>query len=326
MSPSSQPEPIAIIGAACRLPGGASSPSKLWDLLSAPCDLLSKIPSDRFDPDGFYHPDGEHHGATNVRHAYLLSEDPRHFDAAFFSINPREAEEMDPQHRLLLETVYEALESAGLTIPQLQGSQTGVYVGLMTNDFLDVQNRDLETIPKYAATGTNRCILSNRVSYFFDWKGPSMTIDTACSSSLVAVHLAVQSLRSKDSHIAVAAGSNLIFGPESFITESKLHMLSPSGRSRMWDDKADGYGRGEGVAAIILKTLSAAIQDGDHIECIIRETGVNQDGRTPGITMPNPRSQEALIRDTYRRAGLDLRKREDRPQYFEAHGTGTAVG
>jgi hybrid polyketide synthase/nonribosomal peptide synthetase ACE1 len=321
-----KPESIAIIGSACRFPGGASTPSKLWDLLSSPLDLLSKISTDRFDPDGFYHPDGEHHGGTNVKHSYLLSEDTRCFDAPFFSINPREAESMDPQHRVLLETVYESLESAGVPINRLQGSQTGVYVGLMTNDYHDVHLRDMETIPKYTGTGTTRSILSNRVSHFFDWKGPSMTIDTACSSSLVAVHLAVQSLRSGESRVAVAAGANLIFGPEMYIIESKLHMLSPNGRSRMWDDKADGYGRGEGVAAVMLKTLSAAIQDGDHIECIIRETGVNQDGRTPGITIPSPLSQETLIRDTYRRAGLDLRKREDRPQFFEAHGTGTLVG
>ncbi|PNY25600.1 Polyketide synthase [Tolypocladium capitatum] len=326
MAPSTQPEPIAIIGSACRFPGGASSPSKLWELLRSPRDLLSPISCDRFDPSGFYHPDGEHHGGTNVQSSYQLQEDTRVFDASFFSINAREAEAMDPQHRVLLETVYECMENAGATIQHLEASQTGVYVGLMTNDYHDVHLRDMETIPKYSGTGTTRSILSNRVSYFFNWKGPSMTIDTACSSSLVAVHLAVQSLRSGETPVAVAAGANLIFGPEMYIIESKLSMLSPHGRSRMWDHNADGYGRGEGVAAVMLKTLSHAIRDGDPIECIIRETGVNQDGRTPGITMPSPRSQEALIRDTYCRAGLDLANKEDRPQFFEAHGTGTPVG
>ncbi|KAJ5116056.1 Nonribosomal peptide synthetase [Penicillium angulare] len=319
-------EPIAIIGSSCRFPGGASTPSKLWKLLHSPRDVLCPIPAERFDPAGFYHQNGEHHGTSDVRHSYLLEEDPCVFDAPFFSLNAREAEAMDPQHRVLLETVYECLENGGTSIQDLQNTQTGVYVGLMTNDYHDIHLRDMETIPKYSGTGTTRSILSNRVSYFFNWKGPSMTIDTACSSSLVAVHLAVQSLRSGETPVAIAAGANLIFGPEMYIIESKLHMLSPQGRSRMWDNKADGYGRGEGVAAVMLKTLSAAIRDGDHIECIIRNTGVNQDGRTPGITMPSPLSQEALIRDTYRGAGLDLTRKEDRPQFFEAHGTGTPVG
>lgn len=320
------PEPIAIIGSSCRLPGGASTPSKLWKLLHSPRDVLCPIPAERFESAGFYHRNGEHHGTSNVQHSYILEEDPCVFDAPFFSLNAREAEAMDPQHRVLLETVYECLENAGTSMQELQNTQTGVYVGLMTNDYHDIHLRDMETIPKYSGTGTTRSILSNRVSYFFNWKGPSMTIDTACSSSLVAVHLAVQSLRSGETSMAIAAGANLIFGPEMYIIESKLHMLSPEGRSRMWDNKADGYGRGEGVAAVMLKTLSAAIRDGDHIECVIRNTGVNQDGRTPGITMPSPLSQEALIRDTYREAGLDLTRKEDRPQFFEAHGTGTPVG
>ncbi|KAI1500224.1 polyketide synthase-like protein [Biscogniauxia marginata] len=168
--------------------------------------------------------------------------------------------------------------------------------------------------------------MSNRISYFFDWHGPSMTIDTACSSSLFAVHYAVQQLRSNGSRVAIAAGSNLLIDPITYITESKLQMLSPTGRSRMWDADADGYARGEGVAAIILKTLSAAEADGDHIECIIRETGVNQDGRTKGITMPSAEAQTRMIVDCYSRAGLDISSPADRPQYFEAHGTGTPAG
>ncbi|KAH8709939.1 Polyketide synthase-nonribosomal peptide synthetase [Beauveria bassiana] len=323
---ATQPEPVAIIGSSCRFPGGASSPSKLWDLLQTPRELLSKISKDRFDSDGFYHPNGAHHGSSNVQASYLLEEDPRVFDASFFAINAREAEAMDPQHRILLETVYECMENAGASVQGLQHSQTGVYVGLMTNDYHDIHLRDMGAIPKYSGTGTTRSILSNRVSYFFNWKGPSMTIDTACSSSLVAVHLAVQSLRSGETSVALAAGANLIFGPEMYIIESKLNMLSPNGRSRMWDHNADGYGRGEGVAVVMLKTLSNALRDGDSIECLIRETGVNQDGRTPGITMPSSQSQETLIRDTYLRAGLDLTKKNDRPQFFEAHGTGTSVG
>ena len=319
-------EPIAIIGSGCRFPGGSNSPSKLWELLQQPHDLLSKIPSDRFDAKSFYNPDGMYHGSSNVQDAYLLSDDHRHFDAQFFGIKPVEANAIDPQQRLLLETVYECIESAGLAVESLRGSKTAVYVGLMCGDYESMLLRDLDSIPTYHATGVGRSIISNRISYFFDWRGPSMTIDTACSSSLVAVHQAVQVLRSGDSRVALAAGSNMILGPENFIGESKLKMLSPDGRSRMWDVGANGYARGEGIAAIVLKTLSAALEDGDHIECLIRETGINQDGRTKGITMPSSTAQANLIRDTYSKAGLDPRNQADRCQFFEAHGTGTPAG
>ncbi|KAK2030524.1 PKS-NRPS hybrid [Colletotrichum zoysiae] len=319
-------EPIAIIGTGCRFPGGCDSPSKLWELLRDPRDLLKEIPEDRFSADGFYHPKNSHHGTSNVRHSYLLDEDLRRFDAQFFGIKATEANSIDPQQRLLMETVYEGIEAAGLSMKQLQGSDTAVYVGVMSADFTDMIGRDVETFPTYFATGTARSILSNRLSYFFDWHGPSMTIDTACSSSLIAMHQAVQTLRSGQASVAVVAGSNLILGPEQYIAESKLQMLSPTGRSRMWDADADGYARGEGVAAIVLKPLSRALADGDHIECVIRETGVNQDGKTPGITMPSAVAQAALIRSTYSRAGLDISKASDRPQFFEAHGTGTPAG
>ena len=318
-------EPIAIIGSGCRFPGEASSPSKLWDLLHEPRDLLREIPADRFSAKGFYHRNGLHHGNSNVQHGYFLSEDFRHFDAKFFGIKGVEANAIDPQQRILLETVYEGVEAAGLRVDSLRGSNTAVYVGLMCGDYEALLLRDLDTIPTYHATGIARSVMANRVSYFFDWHGPSMTIDTACSSSLVAVHQAVQSLRSGESRTAIAAGSNLILGPENFIAESKLKMLSPTGRSRMWDRNADGYARGEGVASVVLKTLSTALADGDHIECLVRETGVNQDGRTRGITMPSATAQTSLIRDTYAKAGLDLRKPNDRCQYFEAHGKFCAV-
>ncbi|KAJ5311844.1 hypothetical protein N7476_007704 [Penicillium atrosanguineum] len=319
-------EPIAIVGSACRFPGDATSPAKLWELLKEPRDLLTEIRESRFNHKAFYHPDGSHHGTSNVRHSYLLSDDHRLFDAHFFGTKPIEANSMDPQQRLLLEIVYEGLESAGIPIERLQGSNTGVYVGLMTNDYADLLGRDIQNFPTYFASGTARSILSNRVSYFFDWHGPSMTIDTACSSSLIAVHQAVLSLRNGESKVAVAAGTNLLLGPEQYVAESKLKMLSPTGRSRMWDKDADGYARGDGIAAVILKRLSAALADGDQIECLIRETGINQDGRTKGITMPNPSAQADLIRETYAKAGLDLANPRDRPQYFEAHGTGTPAG
>ncbi|RYP33861.1 hypothetical protein DL767_004591 [Monosporascus sp. MG133] len=323
-------EPIAIVGSSCRFPGGINSPSKLWDRLKDPVDLSSEIPPARFNPKGFYHPNGEHHGSTNVTHAYLLKDGDQEifnqFDHEFFNIHPREAESMDPQQRFLLETIYEGIESAGYSIEDLKGSSTAVFVGQMTDDYRDLSLRDVDTLPQYLGTGTSRAIVANRVSYFFDWKGPSMTIDTACSSSLVALHQAVQALRNGESQLAVAAGANLILGPEMFIIESSLHMLSPTGKCHMWDAAADGYARGEGFAAVVVKTLKQAIADNDHIECIIRETSVNQDGRSAGITVPSSTSQTTLIESTYRKCGLDPRKRNDRCQYFEAHGTGTKVG
>ncbi|CRG89192.1 Nonribosomal peptide synthetase 14 [Talaromyces islandicus] len=319
-------EPIAIVGSSCRFPGGASSPALLWELLREPRDILREIPQSRFNPEAFYHPDGSHHGTTNVRHSYMLEEDLRHFDAQFFNIKPKEAESIDPQQRFLMETVYEALESGGLTIDRLRGSDTAVYVGVMAVDYLDLLTRDVATLPTYYATGVSRSIISNRISYFFDWHGPSMTIDTACSSSMVAVHQAVQALRIGESKVAIAAGAELILGPENYIGESKMNLLSPTSRSRMWDADADGYARGDGVAVVVMKTLKDALADGDHIECVVRETGLNQDGRTGGLTVPSSEAQAQLIQQTYKRAGLTITDPKDRPQFFEAHGTGTKVG
>ena len=317
--------PIAIIGTGCRFPGDTSSPAKLWKLLEEPRDLCD-IPPDRFNAEGFHHSDALHHGSSNAKHAYLSSQDHRDFDASFFGIKGVEANAIDPQQRLLLETVYESIESAGLRMDHLRNSDTAVYVGLMCGDYEAMLLRDFDTMPNYHATGIARSIMANRISYFFDWYGLSMTIDTACSSSLVAIHLAVQSLRGGEARLTVAAGSNLMLGPENYTAESKLKMLSPTGRSRMWDKDADGYARGEGIAAVVLKTLSTALEDGDHIECLIRETGVNQDGCTRGITMPSATAQTSLIRNTYVRAGLDASRPSDRCQYFEAHGTGTPTG
>jgi len=286
--------------------------------------------------------------STDVQYAYLCEGDYRVFDHDFFGIRPREAESMDPQQRILLEAVYESIDAAGYSMHGLRGSQTGVYVGQMTDDYKDTLYRDIDNIPLYAATGVSRAVTANRVSYFFDWHGPSVNHDTACSSSLVALHHAVQALRSGDISLAVVAGVNFILNPDLFIIESKvtgvpfllsvglanigvlhqqLHMLSPTGYCRMWDESADGYARGEGVAAVVLKPLRCAIADNDHIECIIRETGVNQNGRTPeGLTVPNAESQAALIRMTYAKCGLDPTQARDRCQYFEAHGTGTPAG
>ncbi|KAA8645229.1 Type I Polyketide synthases (Type I PKS), partial [Aspergillus tanneri] len=317
-------EPIAIVGSACRFPGSATSPSKLWDLLHEPRDVLKKSAPGRLNLSRFYHPNAEHHGSTNVPNSYLLDEDHRRFDASFFNINPAEADGMDPQQRILLETVYESMEEAGYTLEQMQNSQTAVYVGVMTGDYYDIQTRDLETVDRWYSTGTAPSILSNRISYCFNLKGPSMTINTACSSSLVALHQAVLGLRSGESKTAIVTGVNVILDPALYIGESKLHMLSPTSRCRMWDKDADGYARGEGCASIIIKPLIQAVADGDNIECVIRGTSVNSDGRSPGITMPSPEGQASLMRQAYQNAGLDPVK--DRCQYFECHGTGTQAG
>ncbi|KAK8127322.1 polyketide synthase PksB [Apiospora sp. TS-2023a] len=325
-------EPIAIIGTGCRFPGGADSASKLWSVIHHPRDLSRKPPATRFDVDAFYHPEGIHHGTTNATHSYFLDDDEdkstvERFDAPFFNIQAAEAEAMDPQQRLLLEVVYDGLCAGGQRLESLRGSDTAVYVGMMCDDYNTMVRRDWETLPRYTATGLCRAIHANRVSYFFDWHGPSVTVDTACSSSLIALDHAVQTLRSGKAKMAVAAGTNLILTPDMYISESKLGMLSPTGRCAMWDVAADGYARGEGVAAVFVKTLSQAVLDNDPIECIIRETAVNQDGRTPGLTMPNNAAQAALVQSCYARAGLDpLNRPEDRPQFFHAHGTGTQAG
>lgn len=314
------PEPIALVGSGCRFTGDATSPSKLWQLLANPTDLSRPVPGDRFSATGFFHQDAEHHGTTNSPHGYWLSQDLHNFDAAFFNITRKEAEAMDPQQRLLLEVVYEALESAGYDLKSVAGHSVGVYTGVMTTDYRSLSERDELNASQYAATGNASSIIANRISYFYDFHGPSMTIDTACSASLVALHQAVLGLRAGEAEMACVAGVNLMLTPEQFISESDLHMLSPTGHCRMWDTMADGYARGEGVAAIFIKTLSQALAAGDNIQAIIRHTGVNSDGKTQGITLPNPTAQTALIRKTYEIAGLNPQDPDHRPQYFEAHG------
>lgn len=208
------PEPIAIIGMGCRFPGSSDTPSKLWDLLNKPRDVLKKVPNKRrWNAEAFYHTDPEHHGTSNVQHSYFLDEDPADFDNNFFNIQPAEAESIDPQQRMLIETVYESLCAAGQTIEGLRGSQTAIIVGAMGDDWSGAIYKDWEALPQYAATGAGRSIMANRISYFFDWHGASIALDTACSSSLVAVHLGIQAIHAGESRVAVAAGTNLILTP-----------------------------------------------------------------------------------------------------------------
>ncbi|KAI1812330.1 polyketide synthase [Poronia punctata] len=318
---AAQNDPSTIVGLACRVPG-ANNPSQLWESLVQKRDVRSKMPEDRFNVDNFFHSESSNKGTTNARYGYFLDSSIRQFDATFFGISGKEAEAMDPQQRLLLEVVYEALVDAGITLSSISGSQTSVYCGSFTNDYNSMLTKDLESYPKYMVTGTGNAILSNRISYFYDLHGPSVTIDTACSSSLVSFHLANKSLQDGESDISIVVGSALHFDPNIFITMTDLGMLSTDGRCRTFDANGSGYVRGEGICAAILKRQSVAERDGDRIRAIVRATGSNHDGRKQGITLPNSVAQEALIRATYQNAGLDPRD----TQYFEAHGTGTQAG
>ncbi|KAJ5295280.1 hypothetical protein PENANT_c001G08927 [Penicillium antarcticum] len=315
-------EPIAIIGLANRFPQQASNTQDLWKLLLESRSTWSPIPKERFNADAFYHPDPEHGGTFHVQGGHYLSEDPAYFDGSFFNITKTELLTLDPQQRLIMENVYHALENAGIPLSSAVGSNTSVFVSGFNHDYLGILNSDPETSLKYKPTGVTNAILSNRVSWFFDFKGPSMTIDTACSSSLVALHLAVQSLRSRETNMAIVSGVSILKNPVETIGMSHHGLLGPQGRSFSFDSRAEGYVRGEGVGTVVVKPLYAALRDGDSIRAVIRETGANQDGRTSGITVPSADAQERLIREVYWRAGLDF---ED-TRLVEAHGTGTRTG
>jgi acyl transferase domain-containing protein len=256
------------------------------------------------------------------RGGHFLKQDLAAFDAPFFAISATEAKSMDPMQRILLEVVYEAMENAGIPMSAFAGSNTGCYVGCFTDDYDGLLKRDIELSPKYHSVGTGPAILSNRISFCFDLKGPSMTIDTACSSSLVAVHLACQSLRTGESQAAIIGATNVILNPEMHIGMTNMHFLSPDSICYTFDERANGYARGEGTAALILKPLHDAIRNGDTIRAVIRGSAANQDGKTAGITLPSKSSQVSLIKTAYEQAGCD----PSLTGYFEAHGTGTAVG
>lgn len=229
---------------------------------------------------------------------------------------------MDPQHRLAIEVTYEALEKAGLSLHEVAGSRTGVFFGHFTSDYREMIFRDPESAPTYTASGTCKTSLANRISWLFDLQGPSFSMDTACSSSLVALHLACQSLRTGESDIAIVGGVNLLLNPEMFMYFSNQGFLSPDGKCKSFDASGNGYGRGEGIAALVLKRVDDAISMGDPLRAVIRGTGSNQDGHTKGFTLPSADAQAQLIRDTYRWAGLHFKD----TNYVEAHGTGTQAG
>jgi len=313
-------EPIAIIGIGCRFPG-ANDPPAFWHLLREGVDAIREVPADRFDQHAFYDPDPATPGKMNTRWGGFLGQVDQ-FDPSFFGISLREASRMDPQQRLLLEVTWEALQDAGQVPERLVGTQVGVFIGIATNDYGRLQWNDLERIDAYAGTGNALSIAANRISYLFDFRGPSLAIDTACSSSLVAVHLACSSLRNGESTLALAGGVNLILSPAIAINFTKAGVMAPDGRCKAFDARANGYVRSEGAGVVVLKPFSKALADRDPIYAVIRSSAVNQDGRSNGLMAPNRLAQEAVLREAYRQAGVSPAK----VQYVEAHGTGTLLG
>ncbi|KAJ5300725.1 uncharacterized protein N7443_005727 [Penicillium atrosanguineum] len=319
---SDKQEPIAIVGAACRFAGEASSLGSLWNMISKVKAGHGPVPSDRWDSNMWHHPDPDRKGGISPQHGYFLKQNISHFDAPFFSVTAKEAASMDPMKRMLLEVCYESFENAGIPVEDLMNSRTGCYVGCMTNDYEMISLHDIYDIGHPAATGLSEAMTANRVSWFFGLKGPSLTLDTACSSSLYALHLACQSLRLKETNMSLVTGVNLIINPNTSHQLTAMHMLSPEGISHTFDDRANGYGRGDGIGAMVVKRLSDAIRDGDTIRAVIRGSSVNADGKTPSVTQPSSTAQAELINRTYEDAGLDLSE----TGYFECHGTGTPVG
>ena len=258
----------------------------------------------------------------NVDGGYFLQEDVTKFDPSFFGINNLEASYMDPQQRKLLEIVYECFEDAGVSIEEMSGSDTAAYVGNFTVDYQSMQSRDPDYLHRLAATGGGTSIMSNRISHFFNLHGPSMTLDTACSSSIYALHHAVNAIKHDDCDGALVAGANLITSPEQHLGTAKGGFLSPTSACHTFDTSADGYARAEAVNCIYIKRLSSAIKDENRIHAVIRGTAINANGKTPGITLPDAKMQEAVVRKAYQNAGLDFAGTD----YIECHGTGTPVG
>ncbi|KAK3936681.1 lovastatin diketide synthase LovF [Diplogelasinospora grovesii] len=322
MSTTDSNMPIAIVGMSCRFAGDVDNPEKLWELVSEGRSAWSEIPSSRFSIDGVLHANADKLNATNVIGGHFLTEDVGLFDAQFFNLSAETAAALDPQFRLQLETTFEAMESAGIRLQDVAGSNTSVFAGSFFRDYHESLVKDPDSLPRFLLMGTGAAMASNRLSHFFDLRGPSMSIDTGCSTTLTALHQGCQSLRSGESDMSIVGGANVMFNPDMFMTMSSLGLISKDGRSYAFDSRANGYGRGEGSATVILKRLDDAIRDGDPIRAIIRDSGVNQDGKTETITTPSGEAQEALIRACYRRAGLDPAE----TTYFEAHGTGTPTG
>lgn len=314
---------VALIGIGCRYPGGINGPEDFWQVLANGIDCITETPPSRWDTYRFYRSNKEIPGTLLQKWGgYIDGADE--FDPAFFGITPREAVYMDPQQRKLLEVTWEALEDGGQKPAALAGEAVGVFIGAFTADYKIIQfsGNYHDNLAAHTSTGVMMTMVSNRISYAFDFKGPSLSIDTACSSSLVAVHLACESLRTGESNLAIAGGTLLQFAPQYTIAESKGGFLSPTGTSHAFDASANGYVRAEGVGVVLLKRLRDAIRDNDPIYAVIIADGANQDGHSNGITVPDGSAQQTLIKTVCRKAGIE----PGALQYVEAHGTGTPVG
>jgi acyl transferase domain-containing protein len=320
----SDTEPIAVVGMACRLPGGVDTPAQYWQFLKDGGNGVIRVPADRWDADAYYSDDHTRPGTIcNREGGFLTSWRPDQFDAEFFGISPREAVAMDPQQRLLLEVAWEALENAGITPEAIRNSQTGIYVGLTTYDYsLIAAKAPPEEVDPYIPFGNASNFAAGRLSYFLGVHGPAVVIDTACSSSLVAIHLACQSLRKRETDQALAAGTNLIMSPENSIACSRWGMLAPDGQCKTFDAAANGYVRSEGCGVVVLKRLSDALREGDSVLALVRGSAVNQDGPSSGQTVPSGPAQQAVLRA----ALASARVQPSEIDYVEAHGTGTALG
>jgi phthiocerol/phenolphthiocerol synthesis type-I polyketide synthase A len=318
-------EPIAVVGMGCRLPGGVDNPAQYWRLLQDGVSGIVRVPVDRWDADAYFSEDHTVPGTICSRDGgFLTSWQPDEFDAEFFGMSPREAAGMDPQHRLLLEVAWEALENAGITATAIRGTQTAVFIGATTSDyyFRHCAGARPQDVDPYVTFGNAGNFAAGRLAYLLGVHGPAVLIDTACSSSLVAIHLACQSLRRRESDQALAAGVNLILSPENSIACSLWGMLAPDGRCKTFDADANGYVRGEGCGVVVLKRLGDALRDGDSVLAVVRGSAVNQDGPSSGQTVPSGPAQQALMRAALAASRLGPADID----YLEAHGTGTALG
>ena len=318
-------EPVAVVGMGCRFPGGVSSPGEYWQLLQDGRSGIVRVPAERWDADAFYCDDHTVPGTICTREGgFITSWKADEFDAEFFGITPREAAAMDPQQRLLLEVAWEALENAGIAPQTIRGTQTSVFIGLTTYDYMLTLSNKLrpEDYDAYVPFGNSANFAAGRLAYFLGVRGPALVVDTACSSSLVSVHLACQSLRRRESDTALAAGVNLMLKPEANIALTRFGMLSPDGQCKTFDAGADGYVRSEGCGVVVLKRLSDAARDGDRVLAVVRGSAVNQDGASSGQTVPNGPAQQALMRQALAASRLQPSDID----YIEAHGTGTALG
>ena len=314
-------EPVAVVGIGCRFPGDVTGPESFWDLLVEGRSAISRIPADRWDADAFYHPDRLTPGRMTTKWGGFVP-DIAGFDAEFFGITPREAAAMDPQQRMLLEVAWEALEHAGIPPDSLGGTRTGVMMGVYFNEYQSMLAASAESVDAYSGTGNAHSITVGRISYLLGLRGPAVAVDTACSSSLVAVHLACQSLRLRETDLALAGGVSITLRPETQIAISAWGLLSPQGRCATFDAAADGFVRGEGAGVVVLKRLTDAVRDGDHVLAVVRGSAVNQDGRSNGVTAPNTAAQCDVIADALRSGDLA----PESVNYVEAHGTGTVLG